>query len=107
MTNARCNRGSEPATRPGLVQRGAWMARTIPLLTMVLTLGAAFAFADEAGDAKAVASAWNRIKRLNAAAAAAMPEAAYSFKPSPDVRSFGQIIGHLANEHYTLCSEVK
>jgi uncharacterized damage-inducible protein DinB len=83
------------------------MARTITLLTIVLTLGAAFAFADEAGDAKAVASAWNRIKRLNAAAAAAMPEAAYSFKPSPDVRSFGQIIGHLANEHYTLCSEVK
>ena len=37
-------------------------------------------------------------------AAEQMPEADYSFKPTPDVRSFGEIIGHLANAQYMFCS---
>lgn len=78
-------------------------------LTIALILAAALSApaADQAGYTQTVLSAWNRVKRLNAAAAAAMPEANYGFKPSPDVRSFGQIIGHLANEHYSLCSGLK
>lgn len=36
-----------------------------------------------------------------------MPEANYSFKPTPEVRSFGQIIGHVANSQYFFCSAVK
>ena len=38
--------------------------------------------------------------------AAEMPEADYGFKPTPEVRSFGQIIGHLADANYMLCSTV-
>jgi uncharacterized damage-inducible protein DinB len=56
---------------------------------------------------KTVSSSWNRVKRLVAASAESMPEANYSFKPTPEVRSFGEIIGHLANEHYMMCSDVK
>jgi hypothetical protein len=82
------------------------MARTVSVLTTIV-LTATVAFADQASDAKAVANAWNRVKRLNTASAQAMPEANYSFKPTPDVRSFGEIIGHLANEHYLICSDVK
>jgi uncharacterized damage-inducible protein DinB len=52
-------------------------------------------------------NSWNRVKRLVAASAEAMPEANYSYKPTQDVRSFGQLIGHLANEHYMICSGVK
>ncbi|HEX4594286.1 MAG TPA: DinB family protein [Bryobacteraceae bacterium] len=37
-------------------------------------------------------------------AAEKMPEANYSFKPSPDVRSFGQLVGHLADYQYAFCS---
>ena len=37
-------------------------------------------------------------------AAEKMPEANYSFKPSPDVRSFGQLVGHLADYQYVFCS---
>jgi uncharacterized damage-inducible protein DinB len=37
-------------------------------------------------------------------AAEAMPEENYSFKPTPDVRSFGELIGHLANTNYTFCA---
>ena len=37
-------------------------------------------------------------------AAEQMPEADYSFKPTPEVRSFGEIIGHIANAQYMFCS---
>jgi uncharacterized damage-inducible protein DinB len=61
----------------------------------------------DSGYTTAVRNSWNRVKRLVMASAEAMPEANYSFKPTPDVRTFGQLIGHLANEHYLLCSPVK
>jgi len=35
-----------------------------------------------------------------------MPEANYSFKPTPEVRSFGQLIGHVADAQYLFCSAV-
>lgn len=37
-------------------------------------------------------------------AAQKMPEENYSFKPVPEVRSFGQLVGHLADENYFFCS---
>jgi uncharacterized damage-inducible protein DinB len=36
-----------------------------------------------------------------------MPEAKYSYRPTKDVRSFGEIVTHLADISYTLCSNVK
>lgn len=36
-----------------------------------------------------------------------MSEANYSFKPTPEVRSFGQILGHVADAQYLFCSSVK
>ncbi|MGO9241997.1 MAG: DinB family protein [Bryobacteraceae bacterium] len=35
-----------------------------------------------------------------------MPEENYSFKPTPEVRSFGQLIGHVADAQYMFCSTV-
>jgi uncharacterized damage-inducible protein DinB len=40
-------------------------------------------------------------------AAEKMPEANYSFKPTPDVRSFGQLVGHVADASYMFCSQVQ
>src|SRR3954454_10329083 len=37
-------------------------------------------------------------------AAEKMPEENYSFKPTPDVRSFGQLVGHVADANYMFCS---
>jgi uncharacterized damage-inducible protein DinB len=37
-------------------------------------------------------------------AAQKMPEENYSFKPTPEVRSFGQLVGHVADAQYTFCS---
>jgi uncharacterized damage-inducible protein DinB len=39
------------------------------------------------------------------AAAQKMPEENYSFKPTPEVRSFGQIVGHVADASYMFCSQ--
>jgi len=38
-------------------------------------------------------------------AAAKMPEENYAFKPTPDVRSFGQLVGHIADANYMFCSQ--
>jgi len=39
-------------------------------------------------------------------AAEKMPEESYSFKPTPTVRSFGQLVGHVADANYMFCSAV-
>ena len=32
-----------------------------------------------------------------------MPEEKFAFQPTKDVRTFGQILGHVANENYVFC----
>lgn len=39
------------------------------------------------------------------AAAAKMPEENYTFKPTAEVRSFGQLVGHVADANYMFCSQ--
>ena len=39
-------------------------------------------------------------------AAEKMPEENYSFKATPDVRSFGGLVGHVADANYMFCSAV-
>jgi len=46
-------------------------------------------------------------KRNIIASAEKMPEADYSFKPTPDVRSFAELLGHIADVNYLTCSMVK
>jgi uncharacterized damage-inducible protein DinB len=38
-------------------------------------------------------------------AAQKMPEENYSFKPTPEVRSFGQLVGHVADANYMFCAQ--
>src|SRR5499425_3397906 len=38
-------------------------------------------------------------------AAEKMPEENYTFKPTPDVRTFGQLVGHVADASYLFCSQ--
>ncbi|MFL6464516.1 MAG: DinB family protein [Bryobacteraceae bacterium] len=35
-----------------------------------------------------------------------MPESGYSFKPTDSVRTFGQLVGHVADGQYEFCSSV-
>jgi uncharacterized damage-inducible protein DinB len=48
--------------------------------------------------------AWSGVKQNVVEAAQKMPEANYSFKPTPEVRSFGEVIGHVVAGNYLYCS---
>jgi uncharacterized damage-inducible protein DinB len=50
---------------------------------------------------------FNGIKRNVLEAAQKMAEADYKFKPVDSVRSFGELVGHVANAQYLFCSAVK
>jgi uncharacterized damage-inducible protein DinB len=47
------------------------------------------------------------IRRDLAEAAEAMPADEYAFKPTPQVRSFGELVGHIANANFYFCSQAK
>lgn len=49
---------------------------------------------------------YNMIKANIVKAAAKMPESNYSYKPTPEIRSFGQLIGHIADAQYEFCGPV-
>jgi uncharacterized damage-inducible protein DinB len=46
------------------------------------------------------------IHRNLADAAEAMPADEYAFRPTPEVRTFAQLIGHLANANFFFCSQI-
>src|SRR5512140_849947 len=47
------------------------------------------------------------VKAILLRSAEKMPEENYSFKPTEVVRSFGQIVGHVADSQYIFCSVVR
>ena len=46
------------------------------------------------------------VAHLVIAAAEKMPEENYSFKPTPEVRSYGQIVAHIADAQRMFCSMI-
>jgi uncharacterized damage-inducible protein DinB len=56
-----------------------------------------------AGSAKAMHA---MIRRDLAEAAANMPADEYAFRPTPQLRTFGQIIGHVVDANFFFCSQV-
>jgi uncharacterized damage-inducible protein DinB len=49
---------------------------------------------------------YDMVKSNVTKAAAKMPEEHYAFKPTPEVRSFGQLVAHIADANYGFCSVV-
>lgn len=47
-----------------------------------------------------------QLRRNVEKAAEKMPEESYAFKPSHDVRSFAELLGHIANAEYNFCASV-
>jgi uncharacterized damage-inducible protein DinB len=56
---------------------------------------------------RAVRNMWDGVKRNVAESAAKMPEADFGFKPTPEVRSFGELLGHVANSAFSYCARAK
>jgi len=81
-------------------------------LLFALLLVAAPAFAQEsspgggAGTVKTMQMNFNYVKGFLLKSAEEMPEADYAFKPTPTVRSFGQIVAHVADANNGLCAAV-
>lgn len=53
-----------------------------------------------------VKSVQAQLKNNVVKAAEKMPEESYGFRPSHDIRTFGQLLGHIANAEYNFCAAV-
>ena len=47
---------------------------------------------------------WEQLTGYITTAAQEQPDSIYAFRPTPQVRSFGQLIGHLAGSQYLICA---
>lgn len=76
----------------------------LTVLTVAVTATTAFA---QNPISDAVRSNWNGVKRNIAQSAELMPEENYNFKPTADVRTFGEILAHVAGASYVFCASAK
>ena len=49
---------------------------------------------------------YEQVKGFLLASAEQMPDELYSYRPTDEVRTFGQILGHVANSQYFFCGAV-
>jgi uncharacterized damage-inducible protein DinB len=75
----------------------------VMLLTAAATFAQAPDFKSAAGGAKAY---YMQVKNNIVKAAEKMPAENYSFKPTPDVRSYGQLIAHVADASGFFCGAI-
>jgi len=56
---------------------------------------------------KALQSSWDAAKNNIVQSAEVMPEENYGFKPADSVRTYGEILAHVAGANYVFCSAAK
>lgn len=84
------------------------MNRTYILLMILAFIAALTLSAQNANPFSADAKqSYTGIKNTLTKAAEKMPEESYSFKTVPAVRTYGEMIGHIADVQLTLCGLVK
>jgi uncharacterized damage-inducible protein DinB len=89
------------------------MSKTAIALLLALASTGAFAQENPAATAAPAVSApivdpamaglrpiWGRVKDILVRAAEKMPEENYAFKPTPEVKSFGQLVAHVADSQF-------
>jgi uncharacterized damage-inducible protein DinB len=76
------------------------------IMTIALAVGCAAALHAQDPLSAETKTFYNQIKANIVKSAEKMPEEYYSFKPTPEVRSFGQIIGHVTDAQYLFCAPV-
>jgi uncharacterized damage-inducible protein DinB len=81
------------------------MKRLTFLTLMIACIGVAYA--QDNPFTTDVKSSYNGIKSTLTKAAEKMPEESYSFKTVPSVRSYGEMIGHIADVQLALCGIAK
>jgi uncharacterized damage-inducible protein DinB len=78
--------------------------RTLPIC--LLLVPAAVALAQDNPLSAFNKFGYAQVKNILLRSAEKMPEENYNFKPTDGVRSFGQIVGHVADSQYFFCSIV-
>jgi hypothetical protein len=88
------------------------MRQIVSLVACGVLLASSNAFAQAApgggqpvGIAAGLQASYNRIKNLITLSAEKMPEADYGFKPTMEIRNYGQLWAHAANFHYGTCAQ--
>ena len=77
---------------------------------IVLAAGVASAQAPPPGQvglAAGLKQNYGLYKMMLTQAAEKMPESDYGFKPTPEIRAYGQLWGHVANAHFFQCAEAR
>jgi uncharacterized damage-inducible protein DinB len=82
------------------------MIRSFLAIAAAIFAGSILLPAQDASSAAEVKQAYNNVKNNILRAADKVSEADYSFKATPDVRTFGQLIGHVADAQMRGCSAI-
>lgn len=77
------------------------------MMFLAALAGAAGLYAQSNPFSTEVKANYNSIKNNVMKAADKMPESDYAFKATPDVRTFGQLIGHVADAQMGICGAAK
>lgn len=83
------------------------MNRLCTVTCLAAFFGVAALYAQDNPFSADTKQSYTGIKNTITRAADKMPEANYSFKPVPEVRTYGEIIGHIADIQVMLCGLVK
>jgi len=81
--------------------------KPLSLMTMALALGCVWTLSAQNPLSGETKNFYTQIKTNLVKSAEKMPEANYSFQPTDSVRTFGQIIGHVADAEILFCSAAK
>ncbi len=85
------------------------MRRVLSVLLVAVAapvLGQGMKEAPPAGAVASLQGSFNYVEGFITKAAEQVPEADYAFKPTPEVRSLGQVIAHVADAQNNFCSGV-
>jgi uncharacterized damage-inducible protein DinB len=80
------------------------LRRLIAVAAVAILPAPLMAQAPESPSTQAVKAQFGMIKGVMAKTASKVPEELYSFKPTPEVRSMGQLIGHVADAQFSICA---
>lgn len=79
---------------------------TRPMLALLCLMLPSVAFAQNPISG-AIRDSWDGAKRNLTRATEAMPDAKFNFKPVDTVRSYGQIVAHVAGANYIFCAAAR
>lgn len=82
------------------------MRTLVSMLLLCLLAPAPVALADENPLSAHNRHLYGGVRQILVRTAEKMPEENYGFKPADSVRTFGQIVGHIADAQYAFCSAV-